>query len=83
MSALRNRLALLLPLALAVGCTSATDRLNDGITLQVQGRYMDAAYRYAEAVERDSELGEARERLLAVGDTAIMVAMDDADDLER
>jgi hypothetical protein len=77
MSALRN------PLALLVGCTSATDRLNDGITLQVQGRYLDAAYRYADAVEQDSELVEARERLVAVGDTAIMVAMDDADDLER
>ena len=83
MSALRNRLGLFLSLVLAAGCTSATDRLNDGIALQVQGRYLEAAYRYAEAVERDSELVEARERLLAVGDTAIMVAMDDADDLER
>jgi len=84
MAALRYRSAfLLLPLALVAGCTSATDRLNDGIALQAQGRYMEAAYRYADAVDRDSELQEARERLLAVGDSAIMVAMDDADDLER
>ena len=83
MSALRNRLALLLPLAFIAGCTSAADRLNDGIALQTQGRYMEAAYRYADAVERDSELVEARERLLAVGDSAIMIAMDDADDVER
>jgi hypothetical protein len=44
---------------------------------------MQAVDRYAEAVERDAELLEARERLLATGDTAILVAMDDADDLER
>jgi hypothetical protein len=65
------------------GCTSATDRLNDGIALQSQGRYMEAVYRYADAVERDGELAEARERLAAAGDSAIMVGMDDADELER
>jgi len=83
MAALRYRLALLLSVMLVVGCTSATDRLNDGIALQAQGRYMEAAYRYADAVERDSELAEARDRLIAAGDSAIMFAMDDADDLER
>jgi tetratricopeptide (TPR) repeat protein len=83
MAALRFRSAFLLPIALVAACTSATDRLNDGIALQAQGRYMEAAYRYADAVDRDAELQEARERLLAVGDSAIMVAMDDADDLER
>lgn len=84
MAALRYRTVLVvLTLALVAGCTSATDHLNNGIELQAQGRYMDAAYRYAEAVESDSELVAARERLLAVGDTAIMIAMDDADDLER
>jgi hypothetical protein len=83
MPALLYRPVLLLLLALIAGCTSATDRLNDGIALQAQGRYMEAAYRYADAVERDSELVEARERLVAVGDSAILVAMDNADDLER
>jgi len=83
MAAVRTRLGFLLALALLAGCTSATDRLNDGIALQAQGRYMDAAYRYADAVERDGELVEARERLLAVGDSAIMVSMDGADDLDR
>jgi hypothetical protein len=83
MAALRTRLAFLLPLAFAMGCTSATDRLNDGIALQAQGRYMDAAYRYADAVDRDPELVEARERLTSVGDSAILIAMDDADDMER
>ncbi|MGE0158102.1 MAG: hypothetical protein AB7T31_01750 [Gemmatimonadales bacterium] len=73
-----------LALLTALGaCASATDRLNDGVVLQSQGRYMEAVYRYAEAVERDAELVEARERLVAAGDTAISVAMDEADELER
>ena len=83
MCARRLRLAPFLSLALATGCASAGDRLNEGVNLQSQGRYMEAVYRYAEAVEKDTELVEARERLLAAGDTAIRVAMDDADDLER
>jgi len=83
MASARTRLAVLLPLALLFACTSATDRLNEGITLQSQGRYMQAAYRYADAVEKDGELIEAQDRLLVVGDSAVMTAMDDADDLER
>jgi len=83
MADLRNRFALILPLIVVAACTSATDRLNEGVTLQQQGRYMEAVYRYADAVDRDPELVEARERLIAVGDTAIDVTMDDADDLER
>jgi hypothetical protein len=78
-----HRLVLLPLLGLATACASAGDRLNEGIQLQSQGRYMAAVYRYAEAVERDSELLEARERLMSAGDTAIMIAMDDADGLER
>jgi hypothetical protein len=77
------RLALLPLLALATACASAGDRLNEGIELQAQGRYIQAVYRFADAVDRDSELLEARERLVAAGDTAIRVAMDDADDFER
>jgi hypothetical protein len=77
------RATLILAAIVLAACTSATDHLNNGIELQSQGRYMDAVYRYAEAWESDSELTEARDRLLAVGDTAIMIAMDDADDLER
>mgnify|MGYP001218937400 CR=1 FL=1 len=79
----RHRVAILPVLAVATACASAGDRLNDGIALQSQGRYMEAVYRYAEAVERDAELVEARDRLLAAGDTAITLAMDEADDLER
>ena len=83
MASLRLCLATILSLTFVSACTSATDRLNEGIALQSQGRYFDAAYRYADAVDRDAELIEAQDRLLAVGDSAVMVAMDDADDLER
>ena len=44
---------------------------------------MEAVYRYAEALEKDATLVEAQTRLLAAGDTAVAIAMDDADDLER
>lgn len=83
MARARNRLALLLPLALLTACASASDRLNEGIALQSQGRYIEAVYRYAEAVEKDRELIEAQDRLVAAGDSAVMTAMDAADDLER
>jgi tetratricopeptide (TPR) repeat protein len=82
MASARTRLALLLPLVLISACASATDRLNEGITLQSQGRYIEAVYRYAEAIEKDRKLAEAQDRLLAAGDSAVMMAMDDADDLE-
>ena len=83
MAALLSRVPVLAVLALVTACASAGDRLNEGIALQSQGRYMEAVYRYAEAVERDAELVEARERLVAAGDTAVSVAMDEADELER
>lgn len=83
MARLRSQMAVALGVALLSSCASAEDRLNEGVALQQQGRYMQAVYRYAEAVEKDRELAPARERLLAAGDSAIMAAMDDADALER
>ena len=77
------RQLLLISLALVGACASASDRLNEGIELQAQGRYMEAAYRYADAVEKDGTLVEARERLVIVGDSAIIVALDEADRSER
>ena len=74
-----RRLLLAFPLLLATACASAADRFNDGLELQAQGRYMEAAYRYADAVEKDSSLQEARDRLLIVGDSAIMLALEEAD----
>ncbi len=77
-----RRLFFALPLLIATACASATDRYNDGLQLQAQGRYMEAAYRYADAVEKDSSLQEARDRLLIVGDSAIMLALEEADRLD-
>ncbi len=82
MAGITRRAALLAVALVPLGCVSAEDRLVEGIGLQSQGRYIDAVYRYAEAVERDGELAEARDRLMAAGDSALMVGMDDADDLE-
>lgn len=74
--------SLLLTLVAVSACASATDRLNDGIELQAQGRYVQAVYRYAESVEKDRELIEAQDRLMAAADSAMMTLMYDADQLE-
>ena len=66
-------------LALVAGCTSAEDRLEEGLQLQNRGRYMEAVYRYADAVEKDGSLVEARRRLVAAGDTAMGLALADVD----
>ncbi|MBI4519572.1 MAG: hypothetical protein HY701_01950 [Gemmatimonadetes bacterium] len=79
----RCRLAPLLPLATSTACASAEDRLAEGIALQAQGRYIQAVYRYIEAIEKDGTLIEARDRLRAAADSAVLMARDDADDLER
>lgn len=83
MASVHARVALFFALLSMSACTSATDRLNEGITLQSQGRYMQAVYSYADAVERDRELVEAQDRLLAAGDSAVMIGMDEADRFER
>jgi hypothetical protein len=77
-----NRLFFVFSLLLGTACASATDRFNEGLDLQAQGRYMEAAYRYADAVEKDGSLQEARDRLLIVGDSAVMLALEEADRLE-
>ena len=65
---------------LLTACASAGDRLNEGMQLQSEGRYMEAAYRYADAVDKDGMLEEARERLTEVADSALRRTMDSADD---
>ena len=77
-----RRLFLALPLLFTMACASAADRFNEGLELQAQGRYMEAAYRYADAVEKDATLQEARDRLLIVGDSAVMLALEQSDYLD-
>ncbi len=80
----KRRLSVFLGLTtlFALGCVSAEDRLEEGVQLQNRGQYMEAVYRFADAVERDGSLTEARERLVAAGDTAMGMALTDADRLE-
>ena len=72
----RHRLPLLGAVLVFSACASAGDRFNEGYALQTEGLYMEAAYKYADAVDKDSEMVEAQDRLLAVGDTAIRVALE-------
>ena len=71
----------LLTAAFLTACASAGDRLNEGMQLQSEGRYMEAAYRYADAVDKDATLEEARERLSTVADSALRRTMDSATSL--
>ena len=82
MARIFRRLFLASSVLLATACASAEDRFNEGIDLQAQGRYMEAAYRYADAVEKDGSLQEARGQLQIVGDSAIMLALEEADRLD-
>lgn len=61
---------LAVPLVLAA-CASAEKRLEQGMELEMQGRFDQAVVRYVEALEKDNTLQEARTRLLEVGDSAI------------
>ncbi|HIF22548.1 MAG TPA: hypothetical protein EYQ27_11735 [Gemmatimonadetes bacterium] len=79
----RSATLLFVPLLLLTACASAGDRLSDGVRLQAEGRYMEAAYRYADAVDKDGTLDEARQRLLAAADTALQHAMESAAGLTR
>lgn len=83
MASIRRRFATLAALVLIAGCASAEDRLNEGVALQTQGRYMDAVYRYIDALEKDGTLVEARDRLLSSGDSAVIESMDEAARLEQ
>jgi hypothetical protein len=61
----------LLACLFATACASAEKRLEQGMELQMQGRFDQAVVRYVEALEKDPNLQEARDRLVEVGDSAI------------
>jgi hypothetical protein len=68
---------------LLAACASATDRLEQGIEAESSGLYHRAAGRYIEALEKDAEMGEARDRLRAVGDSAVAGSLRTAEELVR
>jgi len=70
LGAMPRNLALFALLALAA-CASAEKRFEQGQELETAGRFEAAVGRYVEALEKDPELVEARERLQVVGDSAV------------
>ncbi|HZM14586.1 MAG TPA: hypothetical protein VFE28_01180, partial [Candidatus Krumholzibacteria bacterium] len=55
----KARTLLGLILLLALGCASATKRLEQGAELEQQGRYAEAAARYIQALRKDPGMPEA------------------------
>lgn len=76
-SSLRACAALVLAATLGA-CASAGDRFKEGMELEAQGRHYEAAFRYADAVDKDPSMVRARERLLVVGDSALLLGMESA-----
>jgi len=79
----RFKLCLFAAVSLAAGaCTSAEETLKDGIELEQAGSYEDAAWKYIRALQKDSDLMEARTRLVWVADTVVARYLDRADAAE-
>jgi tetratricopeptide (TPR) repeat protein len=70
-------------LAVTASCASATKRFEQGQELEQQGRPLEAAQRYIEALKKDPSLAEARQRLLETGGIAVATAARDADGFAR
>ena len=70
--------ALVVPVASA-GCASAGKRLEQGMEAEAAGSFYAASIRYIEALEKDADLVEARERLMEAGDSAIALGLAHAD----
>lgn len=68
---------------LSTACASASDRYEQGMELQMQGRWDEAVGRYVEALEKDASLDEARERLVEAGDSAITGHLGEVDRWNR
>jgi len=72
--------ALVAATAFVCACASAGKRLEQGLDAEARGDWFEAARRYADALEKDPSLEEARRGLLAAGDSAVRLAMRRADD---
>lgn len=67
-------------LAAATACASAGKRLEQGLDLEARGDWYGAALRYADALEKDPRMEEARRGLYVAGDSAIVQGMHRADE---
>jgi len=79
MSMPRKSLLLVLLALTALGCASATKRLEQGMDMEMRGNYDAASARYVQALQKDPELVEARQRLVRVTDHAVGQHLQDAD----
>jgi len=59
----------------AAGCASAGKRLEQGMEAEASGSFYAASLRYIEALEKDADMIEARERLMEAGDSAIAIGL--------
>ncbi|MEQ9399071.1 MAG: hypothetical protein RJQ04_07850 [Longimicrobiales bacterium] len=65
--------------ALAGGaCASAADRYDEGLALEAEGRWRDAALRYVDALDKDDTPAGTRERLALALDSAVFHGRRDA-----
>jgi len=71
--------ALLTSVVLSAACASAGKRLEQGMEAEASGSFYAAAIRYIEALEKDGDLLEARERLEEAGDSAVAVGVAQAE----
>lgn len=74
------RRCLLLVLALLLGgCASAAKRYEQGLELEMSGRYDEASYRYVQALQKDPSLVEVRSHLEQVSERAVAERLEDAE----
>jgi hypothetical protein len=75
-----RRLSALLAALSLVACASATKRAEQGRELELQGRPVEAADRYIQALKKDKTLDSARVGLRSAGGTAIAAYLRTASD---
>lgn len=66
---------------LLAGCASAAERFESGLSLEAEGRSMEAALQYVDALRKDPTLASAREGLERAGRRAIEQATVEAESL--
>ncbi|MEM1268524.1 MAG: hypothetical protein AAGI08_00625 [Bacteroidota bacterium] len=69
---------LLLFACYVAGCASAEKRFEQGGDLEAEGKFEEAAYKYIDALRKDSDLVDAKAALQRAGDTAVERRLDDA-----
>jgi hypothetical protein len=76
---LRLAAAAMLAAAALAACASASKRYEQGLRMEQQGRPVDAAERYIQALKKDRSLADARARLQQSGDQAVADFLREAD----